>query len=81
MRDAAAQAVAGASFAVAGRHWRLLETLAGGHARHQKERALLVQRLVPSIPFTWFAGVIRIARSVLDALGFQRVRTATFRTT
>ena len=68
---------------MAGRHchWRLLETLAGGHARHQKERALLVQRLVPSIPFTWFAGVIWFRTADFDELGIQRVTTATLRTT
>ena len=80
-RDAAAQAVAGASFAVAGRHCRLLETHAGGHARRQKERALLARRLVPSIAFTSFAGVMGKGTAVLEALGIQKVRTATLRTT
>ena len=79
-RDAAAQAVACASFAVAGRHWRLLETLAGGRASAQRERALVVQRLVPSLPFTWFAGAMGKPTRDLDALGIQKVRTATLRT-
>ena len=79
-RDAAAQAVAAADFAVAGRHWRLLEALAGGRASAQRERALLAQRLLAPIPFTWFAGVIWFRTAALDALGIQRVRTATLRT-